>query len=73
MAVYEVLLVLGILVVALPLLGFWIWTLVDCLQNETSENNEKLLWMLLIIFTEVIGAAIYFFVRRPKRLATLGH
>ncbi len=72
MGVYEVLLVVGILAVALPLFGFWIWALVDCLKNETSDNNEKLLWTLLIIFTEVIGAAIYYFVRRPQRMAALG-
>lgn len=72
MGVYEVLFVSAILLIAVPLVGFWVWTLVDCLQNEPSENNEKLLWMLLIVFTEVIGAAIYFFVRRPQRIAALG-
>lgn len=52
-----------------PLLfAFWIWMLVDCIQHEPS-GTEKIVWILIIIFTGVIGAAIYFFVRRGKNRA----
>lgn len=57
--------------VAVGLLGtiFWIWMLVDCAMNESSQNNEKLVWVLIILFAHFIGAVVYFLVRRPKRLA----
>ena len=51
---------------------FWIWMLVDCATKETSQGNEKLIWILIILFTHFLGAAIYFFVRRPKRMSELG-
>ena len=42
--------------------------LVDCLKNEPSEGNDKIVWLLVIVFTKFIGAAIYYFVRRPARM-----
>ena len=47
---------------------FWVWMLIDCLENESFEGNDKLIWTLVIIFTSSLGAVAYFFVRRPKRL-----
>jgi hypothetical protein len=46
---------------------FWIWMLVDCLTNEPNEGNDKVIWVLVIIFTHFIGALIYFFVRKNHR------
>jgi len=48
---------------------FWVMVLADCLMNETREGNERIVWTLVIIFTLVIGAALYFFLRRPRRMA----
>lgn len=48
-------------------LAFWLWMLVDCLTNEASEGNDKIVWALVIILTNWIGAVIYFIVRRPER------
>lgn len=47
----------------------WLWMLIDCLVHEPSEGNDKLIWVLVIIFTHFVGALIYFFVQRPKRHA----
>ena len=52
--------------------GFWIWMLIDCITKEPSEGNDKLIWILVIVFTGVIGAAIYYFVRRPERIRNFG-
>lgn len=48
---------------------FWVMVLADCLMNETREGSERIVWTLVIIFTLVIGAALYYFLRRPKRMA----
>ena len=48
---------------------FWVMVLAECLMNETREGNERIVWTLVIIFTLVIGAGLYYFLRRPRRLA----
>lgn len=67
---------LGIWVVfgSLACLGtiLWIWMLVDCLMNEPSEGNEKIIWVIVILLTHWIGALIYLFARRPQRIAQYG-
>lgn len=47
--------------IALLLNAFWIWMLVVCALNKQLKETPKVLWILLIIFTHVLGAAIYFF------------
>lgn len=60
---------------AIILIGtiFWIWMLVDCAVNEPAHDNNKIVWILIIIFTHFIGALIYFLVRRNQRIYELGH
>ena len=42
---------------------FWVWMLIDCLFNKSLRGGSKVGWALFIIFTQVVGAMIYFFVR----------
>lgn len=58
---------------AINIIGFvlWVWMLIDCATNETDKENQKLIWILIIIFANWIGAAIYYFVRRPQRIKEL--
>ncbi|MDG6243299.1 MAG: PLD nuclease N-terminal domain-containing protein [Methanolobus sp.] len=51
---------------------FWLWMLIDCATKEPSEGNDKLIWVIVIIFANLLGAIIYFFVRRPKRIQEYG-
>ena len=60
------------LVVVLVATVFWIWMLIDCLTQEPSEGNDKLIWTLVIIFTHGVGALIYLLVRRPERIRQYG-
>jgi hypothetical protein len=69
--------VLAIMPILLVLLGiagtiFWIWMIVDCATNEPSEGNDKIVWILVIVFTHWIGALVYYLVRRPNRIAQYG-
>jgi hypothetical protein len=52
--------------IGLAMFAFCLWMLIDCIKNTPSENNTKLIYILLIVFTGAIGAAIYYFVQRPK-------
>jgi len=48
--------------------AFWIWMLIDCATQEPDTGNDKLVWIIIVVFTQVVGAAIYYFVRRRPRL-----
>ena len=69
----ELLLVLMILIIGLGGLVLWIWTLIDCITNEPPEGNERIVWVVVIAVAQLLGALIYLIVRRPKRIAMLGH
>jgi hypothetical protein len=50
----------------------WIWALIDCANNEPSSGNDKIIWVLIIIFLGVFGALLYLIARRPKRVRQYG-
>ena len=54
-------------IVGLALMAFWIWMLIDCAKYEPSEGNDKVVWILIIVLLNWVGALIYYFVRRPTR------
>jgi uncharacterized membrane protein len=61
-----------ILVVSL-VLGFWIWTLSDCLKHEIPGSKEKIFWaILIVVLCPFIGAFMYQVGRRQKRIRELG-
>ena len=51
---------------------FWVVMIIECATKEPAEGNDKLIWILIIVFTHWIGALIYYFVRRPQRIAQFG-
>ena len=57
---------------SLGVIAFWIWMLVDCIQNEPAEDNNRMIWVIVIALAGGIGALVYFFARRPQRIASLG-
>ena len=72
MVLLPLLLMLVFVPVVLLLLAFWVWMLVDCATKESSHGNDKVIWILVIIFTHWIGALIYYLVRRPERKRLFG-
>jgi membrane protein implicated in regulation of membrane protease activity len=52
---------------ALGLVVFWIWMLVDAIQNKGLSDGEKVGWVLAIVFFHFLGSLLYFFIGRPKR------
>ena len=42
--------------------AFWIWMLIDCLKRNFKKDNDKIAWVLVIVFLSVLGASIYYFV-----------
>ena len=57
---------LAILLLVVSGTVFWIWMIVECATKD--KDPDRLVWTIIIVFTHVIGAALYFFIRRPVRL-----
>jgi hypothetical protein len=51
---------------------FWIWMLIDCATKESGQGNDRVVWVVVIALTHLLGALIYFFARRPTRIRELG-
>ena len=71
LGILEFFLVLFLAPLALLAFAFWIGMLVHATTNNGLTDIEKLIWVIVILFTHFIGAIIYFFVGRPKRRAVL--
>jgi hypothetical protein len=51
---------------------FWLWALVHAIRNPALEGTPRILWILGIVFTGIIGAALYAMIgRNPTRSAEL--
>ncbi|MCK4989162.1 MAG: PLDc N-terminal domain-containing protein [Bacteroidales bacterium] len=56
-----------ILIVAFLLLLFPLMALISVLKND-FKGNDKIIWVLLIIFLPFLGALLYFLVGRGRKL-----
>lgn len=46
--------------------AFWLWMLVDSINNRRLDSNERMIWAVAIFFTHLIGAILYFLLARNK-------
>jgi len=60
--------VIVILILGIGAFILWVWALVDVVKvpdDSMFKAGNKLVWVLVIVITGVIGAIIYFIVGRP--------
>ena len=62
----EVILILSAMAVGLACLAFWVWMLIDCIRNKSLNDNERIVWTLVIVFLHALGALIYLLAGRKK-------
>lgn len=53
---------LGLLVLFGATTVLWLYTIVDAIQRDFDGENDKVLWVLVILFAGFIGSIIYYFV-----------
>jgi hypothetical protein len=46
---------------------FWIWMIIDAIQNKGLTDGEKIGWVLVVVFLHCLGALLYFLIGHPKR------
>lgn len=69
MFVLTIALYLFICMFAIVVVVFWIWMIVDVVTKGPSGDN-KIVWVLMVIFLNWIGALIHYFVRKRNRSKT---
>jgi len=63
MIIWLVLLVLGILATI-----FWIFMIIDVAKRKFKNENDRVLWILVVILAGIIGAIVYYFVvKKPNK------
>jgi hypothetical protein len=70
----EVIFSLLFLAVGVGSIVFWIYALIDAIRvpdDSRYRAGTKVVWVLVIALTGVIGAIIYFAVGRPSRAAAV--
>ncbi|MFC1636335.1 PLDc N-terminal domain-containing protein [Planctomycetota bacterium] len=72
MSIFGLFFILMFLVIGIGGTILWIWTIVDCATKEPSEGNDKIIWIIIIVFTHWIGSLIYILVRRSQRIQQYG-
>lgn len=58
---------LFLILIALLVVGLWLWSLVDVLKRHYSDSTEKLIWVFVIVSTFFLGTILYFFLDRKKK------
>jgi TctA family transporter len=46
----------------------WIIMLIDVIQRKFKQENDKVMWILIVVLAGFIGAIIYYFmIKRPNK------
>lgn len=57
---------------AMTVVVLWALVLADAAINEVKWGNERVTWVLIILFTNLVGAILYLALRKPQRQLELG-
>lgn len=62
LSIFFIFFFLIIPVLAILALVFWVFMLVDAATREYKNDNDKVVWVLIVALLNFLGAAIYYFV-----------
>jgi hypothetical protein len=56
-------------IVAVLLIGFWIWALLDCIATDSSlcRNLPKGMWLIIVLLLPDIGSLAWLLLGRPEK------
>jgi hypothetical protein len=57
----------GIGLFALLCLVMWVYALVDIIKSRFSDENTKIVWILIVILIPFLGTILYFVLGREQR------
>jgi len=45
-----------------------LFALVDIIRNDFRGSNDKVVWVLLVLFVPLVGSVLYFLIGRTQRV-----
>jgi hypothetical protein len=64
---FDMVLELLVLTLFLAAAAFWIKMVIECATKEPDTGNTRIVWIIIVVLGGIVGAGIYYFVRRPQR------
>lgn len=64
--VFPIMLMIMMLLLVFTII-LWFWALIDILKSD-FKGYDKIIWILVIIFFNVIGAILYIFIGRNQKI-----
>ena len=58
--------ILILILIGLASTIFWIVEIVDVVKRDFQEPNNKVIWLLVIIFLHFFGAILYYFIGKQQ-------
>ncbi|MFN0082685.1 MAG: PLDc N-terminal domain-containing protein [Ferruginibacter sp.] len=52
----------------LAFIGFWIYTIVDIANSKFVDDTSKIVWLLVVVLTGIVGSIIYWIFGRSSRV-----
>ena len=65
--IIGIFMLLFLAIVGLLAFVFWIWMIIDAIQNKGLTDGEKIAWVLVVVFMHCLGGLLYFLIGHPKR------
>lgn len=59
---------IGLIFWTLLWLALWLIALIDVLRGDFTNGNDKLIWILVIIFVPLLGSILYFIIGRRNKI-----
>ena len=57
------------LLLVLFILGLPVFALVDVVRSEFRGPNDKIIWGIIIVLFNIVGALLYFIIGRNQRIS----
>jgi hypothetical protein len=69
---FELLILLMSLLIGCTTVVLWVMALVSIIKSDFTGNN-KIIWLLIIIFLPFLGMILYYFIGRNQRITVNNH
>ena len=57
-----------LVLIVLAFLIFWIFTIVDVAKSKFSDDTSKIIWLLIVLLTGILGSILYWIFGRSGRI-----
>jgi ABC-type molybdate transport system permease subunit len=59
---------IGTEIIFLICIGLYLYTLINILKSEFTNSVNKIIWLILVLFTGPLGIVLYFFIGRKQKI-----